>query len=320
MRKTYYLVEVHRSVEPSVKGPFMEEKGRDDAAKRSTFDKCLSFKGLKEVTMKKEINGIKINYELSGQGPCLVLIHGFSDNQTMWYNQVPEFSKSYQVLTYDVRGHGQTEVTKDEHSIDLFADDLKGLLESLNIPKACVLGYSMGGRIGLAFAMKYPEQTTGLIFANSGVIGPDVQPTPEQIQEMMARRQEMLNQIETGNIEAIADMMAERSLSPGFRDKDPEVFQKYKDIKMQNNPAAYKAIMEGMMVAMANPPDLGELQCPALIIAGEQDGFMALDVAYYMEKAIKESSLAIFPTGHASAIEVPNEFNRVVLDFLKKIY
>ena len=74
------------------------------------------------------------------------------------------------------------------------------------------------------------------------------------------------------------------------------------------------------MAAMANPPDLSQLQCSALIIAGEQDGFMATDVAYSMEKAIKDSTLSIFPTGHASAIEVPKEFNQAVLDFLNKIY
>jgi len=231
-----------------------------------------------------------------------------------------EFSKNYQVLDYDVRGHGQTEVMNDEYSIDLFAEDLNKLLEVLEIPRVCVLGYSMGGRIGLAFALSHPEKTTGLIFANSGVMGPDFRPSPDQLKEMMERRQQMMDLIETGNVEAIADTMAERSLSPGFRGKNPEVFQKYKDVKLKNNPAAYKAIMEGMMAAMANPPDLGQLQCPVLIIAGTQDGFMAADVAYSMEKAIKHSTLAIFPTGHAAAVEAPKKFNQAVLDFLNKIY
>ncbi len=59
--------------------------------------------------MKIKANGIEINYELSGKGKTLVLIHGFTDNLNMWYNQVPEFAKQYQVLIYDVRGFGQTE-------------------------------------------------------------------------------------------------------------------------------------------------------------------------------------------------------------------
>ena len=66
--------------------------------------------------MKINANGINMNYELSGEGKCLVLIHGFTDNLTMWYNQVSDFSKQYRVLTYDVRGHCQTETPKGELS------------------------------------------------------------------------------------------------------------------------------------------------------------------------------------------------------------
>lgn len=269
--------------------------------------------------MKIKANGIEVNYELSGQGPCLVLIHGFSDNLTMWYNQVSVFTEKYQVLTYDVRGHGKTETPKGDFSMDLFAADLHALMGELDIDKACVLGYSMGGRIGLQFALKYPENITGLVFANSGVPGPDIQPTPEQITEMMERRQQMMDMIETGDIEAIADTMAEGSLSPGFRDKEPAVFQKYKDVKLQNDPGPYLPIMQAMTAAMANPPDLSQLKCPALIIAGEHDGFMATGVADSMEKAISDATVTMLPTGHAAAVEAPDDFNRAVLDFMKRL-
>ena len=268
--------------------------------------------------MKEEINRIKIHYDVSGQGPCLVLIHGFSDNLSMWHNQVPEFSKYFRVIRYDVRGHGKTEAPEQNYSMDLFAEDLLGLLDQLGIQKASVLGYSMGGRIALTFALKYPERTAGIIFANSGVMPPDFKPAPEQMMEMAERRKQMADLIETGNKEAIADFMAERSLSPGFRDKSPEVFRQYKEVKLQNNPAPYKSIMAAMADSMANPPDLVRIHCPVLIIAGENDGFMALDTAYYMEKAIDRASLVVFPTGHASAIEAPADFNRAVLEFLGK--
>ena len=270
--------------------------------------------------MKKEINHARINYELFGTGPCLVLIHGFSDNLTMWYNQIPEFSESYQVLAIDVRGHGETETLDGKYEMATAAADLKELMGALNIEKACVLGYSMGGRIALAFVLAYPDKTSGIVFANSGIMGPGNEPPPEQMAEMMERRMEMMKIMESGDMAMIADFMAERSLSPGFRDKDPDTFQKYKDVKMKNSPAAYSTIMEQMAAAMGEPPDLGLLQCPALIIAGEQDGFMAMDTAHYMEKAIKDATLVVFLTGHASAIEVPDQFNAAVLNFLKKIY
>ena len=269
--------------------------------------------------MRVKANGIEMEAELQGQGPVLVLIHGFSDNLTMWYNQVPVFSKTNRVLVYNVRGHGGTETSEIEIGMDLLSEDLRALLDALEIEKACVLGYSMGGRIGLGFALKYPGRTAGLILANSGIMGPDIQPSPEEAKAMMARRQEMLDMIEMGNIEAIASGMAERSLSPGFRERNPEVFKRYEQVKMKNSPLAYKAMMEGMAKATAEPPDLSQLKCPVLIIAGEHDGFMAIDVARSMGKRIKDATVAVFPTGHAAAIEAPEEFNRAVLDFLKTI-
>jgi len=69
---------------------------------------------------------------------------------------------------------------------------------------------------------------------------------------------------------------------------------------------------------MSEPPDLGQLACPALIIAGEQDGFMATGVAESMKKEIKNATAVILPTGHAAAIEAPDDFNSAVLDFMKK--
>jgi len=268
--------------------------------------------------MKINANRIDIHYELVGEGDCLVLIHGFSDNLTMWYNQVPEFSKQVQVLTYDVRGHGQTQTPEGPVSMQLFAEDLRALLGELKIEKVCVLGYSMGGRIALEFALTYPEKTTGLIFANSVVRGVGDQMSEEQMKEMAERREQMMALFQTGNIEPIADIMAERSLSPGFRERNPEVFQKYKEVKLQNDPKHYLTIMQSMAAAAASPPDLSLLRCPVLIIAGDKDGFMSLDVVKSMEKSIENSSSIVFSTGHAAAIEVPEQFNRAVLDFLNE--
>ena len=125
-----------------------------------------------------------MNYELAGEGECLVLIHGYSDNLNMWFNQTSGLSKHYRVLTYDVRGFGQTEKADTPYSMQLFSDDLYELLGALDIESACVLGYSMGGRIALEFAMNHPEMTNGIIFANSVMGSP-----PDE--EMVGRREEL---------------------------------------------------------------------------------------------------------------------------------
>ena len=260
--------------------------------------------------MKITANGIEMHYEMQGEGKNLVLIHGYSDNLNMWYNQVPEFSKHSQVLSYDVRGFGKSEIGKGPYSMELYADDLYVLLKAFNMESACLLGYSMGGAIGLTFTLKHPDMVRGLVFANSGVGG---EPTPE----MEQAREMMLEVLKQGDIETIAEMMAVASFSPDFKEKDPEIFRKYKEIKMQNDPSPYVSIMEALFAAIENPPDLSQIECPALIIAGESDAFMPLDVAQSMKNAIRHAVLKVMPTGHAAAIEAPEEFNAIVVEFLK---
>jgi len=253
-----------------------------------------------------------MNYELSGSGGWIVLIHGFSDNLNMWYNQAPEFSKRYRVLTYDVRGFGRTEAGKQPYSMSLFADDLYELLRALQIESACVLGYSMGGRIALEFALKHPEMTEGLIFANSGI---GAAPSPD----MEERRSMMAGILQQGDNDLISEIMTSASFSPDFGQRNPPAFQRYKSVKLQNNPSEYYAIMQAIVGAIDSPVELNRLRCPVLIIAGEHDGLMDVSVAESMNKAIEKAELHLLPTGHAAAIEAPTQFNRIVLDFLAKI-
>ena len=269
--------------------------------------------------MKIRAGGIEVSYQLSGEETCLVLIHGFTDNLSMWYNQVPAFARHFKVLTYDVRGHGETETPEGRFSMALFAEDVHALLGALEIEKACLLGYSMGGRIAIQFDLGYTESTTGLIFANSGVRGSGVRLSEAQVAELVERREQMVKMFETGDIEVIADGMAERSFSPGMRDRDPVVFQQYKEVKLRNDPRHYLSIMDAMVQAMASPPDLTKLGCPVLIIAGDQDGFMGVEEARDMEAAITDATVTILPTGHAAAIEAPQAFNRAVLDFMHRL-
>ncbi len=262
--------------------------------------------------MKTRANGIEMNYELSGEGSCLVLIHGYTDNLNLWYNQVPALSEHYRMLTYDVRGFGKTEVREATYSMGLFAEDLRALLEALDIKSACVLGYSMGGRIALEFALTHPEMTAGLILANSGI---GETPNPE----MQDRRKMMVEVLQQGDIEVIAELMTEASFSPGLKERNPSAYEKYKAIKMQNDPSEYLAVMQAIVAAIDSPADFGSLTCPTLIIAGDRDGFMDVSVGEAMREAIPDAEMEVLPTGHAAAIEEPEAFNRIVLRFLDRL-
>src|SRR4030042_4819180 len=151
--------------------------------------------------MRIVANGISGNYEVAGSGKGLVLIHGMGDNLGAWYNQVPVFSQRYQVLTYDVRGHGQTEAPEGEYSTDVWMEDLHGLLEALKIKQAFVLGYSMGGMIALNHALRYPEMVEALIMANSGGARPPAM-SEEAMREAAERRRTMMERVEKEGLAA----------------------------------------------------------------------------------------------------------------------
>jgi pimeloyl-ACP methyl ester carboxylesterase len=258
--------------------------------------------------MKTRANGIMMNYELVGQGECLALIHGAGDNLHMWYEQVPSLSRRFRVLTYDVRGFGETELPKGEVGLPALADDLYQLLRALAIDSAFVLGYSMGGRIGLQLALDHPEVVRALILANSGVGA--APPTPEAV----TRRKNLIGLLERGEGEAVAEQMTAASFSPGLKERDPARFERYKAVKLRNDPRRFARVWGA--VAATPPPDTSRLACPVLIIAGERDSFMPLEAARATHAAIANSRLEVLPTGHAAAIEAPAEFNRIVLEFL----
>lgn len=260
--------------------------------------------------MRIKANGISMNYEVKGKGQNLVLIHGAGDNLNMWCHQVPVFSKSYRVITYDVRGSGETESPKGEYSISLFSEDVYQLLKAIRVEDAYLLGYSMGGRIALELALNHPELAKALVLANSSAgLTPPAKSTE--------RRRAMLELLDKGDMKAFAEMMTTDAFSPGFKSKNPVEFENYMKVKLQNRPEGLARIMR-LLGVPASPPDLGKVKCSVLLIVGQNDSIMGVEQGKQTHKAIVGSKLVILPTGHAAAIELPEKFNSAVLEFLSK--
>jgi len=118
-------------------------------------------------TMRIKIDGIHLNYELAGQGRTLVLIHGLRSSLASWGPLIPPLAEYYQVLAWDVRGHGQSDKPDEEYTVSQWAQDLSLLLHKLAITKAYVLGISMGGVIAQRFALDYPGVVEALILAST---------------------------------------------------------------------------------------------------------------------------------------------------------
>jgi pimeloyl-ACP methyl ester carboxylesterase len=259
--------------------------------------------------MKIKANGISMNYEIKGKGENLVLIHGACDNLNMWYHQLPVFSKKCRVISYDLRGSGETEIPEGDYSISVFAQDVYELMKEIKVENACFLGYSIGGCIALELAINHPEMVNALVLANSPIGLPPLSPSTRE------RRQKMVEILDKGDARGFVNMMASHAFSPDFKSKNPAEFEKYLNIKLQNKPEGLAQVFHSLSVP-STPPDLGKVKCPVLLIVGGNDLDVVTGQGRKIHEAIPGSRLITLPAGHTAAIESPKEFNAAVLEFL----
>ena len=104
-----------------------------------------------------------LNFTEKGYGAPLILLHGNGESSGYFVNQIDRFANEYRVIAVDTRGHGASPRGNKPFTLETFADDLKNLLDSLNIEKANILGFSDGGNIAVIFALKYPERVASLV-------------------------------------------------------------------------------------------------------------------------------------------------------------
>jgi len=260
--------------------------------------------------MRVQVNDIDINYEIAGEGPDVVLIHGSPDNLSMWHNQFEALKDRYRVTVYDVRGYGNTKFGQAEViTLQTLVDDLRGLIEKLNLTRPVIVGYSMGGWIAAMFATTHPDFIRALVL--TGCAGTMTTPTSE----LVARQKKLAEFLGNGDIKGYAEYLTEWCFSPGFRDRNPSVYQHYLEIKASNRLENLARIMGGARSFPSRLP-FEKIACPTLFIAGEYDAVATIESQRQAHLLTPGSQFIVLPAGHASMLELPKEFNTALLQFL----
>src|SRR5690625_2042471 len=154
--------------------------------------------------MKLTINGTTYHYEVYGEGAPLVLLHGFTGSRATWSPFIEKFQGFVQLILIDLPGHGETEI-KQPFSMKQCCDDLKEMFTQLQLTSIHLLGYSMGGRIALSFAMYYPEIIRSLLLESAS---PGLEIKDERA-ERIKRDEKLANRIESEGLEAFVDFWQE---------------------------------------------------------------------------------------------------------------
>ncbi|WP_122627191.1 2-succinyl-6-hydroxy-2,4-cyclohexadiene-1-carboxylate synthase [Lucifera butyrica] len=263
-----------------------------------------------------DVNGIQLNVEMEGEGPPLLLLHGFTGSIQSWRRILPALRNRYKVVLVDMIGHGLSESPVDfrRYSMEHAVEDLLQLLAQLGLPKVNLLGYSMGGRCALQFAVQAPERVHTLILESSS---PGIAAEPER--EARRRSDEALAGfiIEQG-VAAFVDRWTSLALFATQQALPDFIKNEVRCQRLQNQAQGLANSLRGMGTGV-QPSWWGRLQeirVPTLLLVGEHDAkFRRIGLS--MEKIIPGSTLQIIPSaGHTVHLEQPAVFTAAVMDFL----
>lgn len=262
----------------------------------------------------EKVNALKLYYELHGSGETVALLNGIFMNTSSWTAQGSLLQRHYQVVLHDFRDQKRSDRSSAEYSMKTHAEDFKALLERLEIERVHVVGTSYGGEVAMMFAHLFPETVRSLSLIT----------TVSEIHyelELIVRR--WIRAAETHDVisfvdEWLADVYSHDFLQI-YREKlVPKIMKLYEECDFEAAIRLCRCFLK--LVDDPLTPYLGEIRCPVLLIAAEQD---AVKPQKYSRIIASQVPTAEFHTvrdaGHALFIEKPEHLNTLLLGFLKKI-
>jgi len=259
------------------------------------------------------VNGININYKVQGQGEPLIMIMGAGSAQSGWRFQTGLFKKYFRTITFDNRGVGKSDKPAGPYTMRMMADDTIGLMDHLGIEKAHVLGGSMGGMIAQELAINYPERVDKLVLAG----------TFARRDETSGFSSEINKAIEAYEASS-RDKASQRRLFGVFMDS---VFNKraYRVfmaplMKIAIRFSATKGVAEQFEAILVHDAAdrLGMIKASTLVITGTEDRAIKPISSEVIANLVPKAKLVkMLSGGHNFPIEMRDEFNREVLDFLR---
>ena len=259
--------------------------------------------------MKINLNGITINYELTGQdgAPVVMLSHSLACSLVMWQPQVKVLESAFQVLRFDTRGHGDSDAPQGAYSLEQLTADAVHLLDALNIETVHFVGLSMGGMIGQCLALDYSERLMSLALCDTTAV------MPEESQPIWQQRIDAAGQ--TGMADQV-DETLERWFRPEYLELNPPAVEMIRQQILATPVAGYVGCCEAIR-RLDYLDRLSGIKMPTLIMVGEEDPGTPVAASEAMHAQIAGSKLVILPGArHLSNIEQAEAFNTALMEFL----
>jgi 3-oxoadipate enol-lactonase len=264
---------------------------------------------------RAEINGAELNYELTGDGPAVALVHEGVCDMRMWDELVALLAPEFTVLRYDMRGYGESTLPPGPFSQ---SRDLLALLDHVGIERAALVGVSYGGRVALDTAWVAPERVTALVLAAPGLRD---QQSSQLLREFGEEEERLLD---AGDVDAATELNVRLWVDGPNRGPDAVA----QDVRERVRQMQRRAFDVQIPAYEATPPPgpedpldmrLGEIAAPTLVVVGEQDVPDFREIAERLERELPDvRKVVLEDTAHTIPLERPEAFGDLTLAFLRE--
>ena len=265
-------------------------------------------------------DGIKLHYEETGSGIPIVFVHEFAADCRSWEPQVRYFSRRYRCIAYNARGYPPSDVPTESsrYSQDRARDDIRAVLDALEIDKAHIVGLSMGGFATLHFGMTYHDRARSLVIGGCGYGA-----ARDKRQQFAQEAEASAKQFETQGMKKQAQVYGLGPTRVQYQNKDPRGFQEFLQQLAEHSTEGAVATLRGVQARRPSLYDLVDkmktITAPALVITGDED-WPCLEPGILMKQTIPTAALIVMPNaGHGINTEDPGAFNAHLADFFHTV-
>ncbi len=251
-------------------------------------------------------DGARIDYSIAGAptAPVLLFINSIATTRELWARQVPRLAKSFRVITYDARGHGFSQVTAGDYTIEQLGRDALAVLDDAGAETAHVCGISLGGITAMWMGVHAPRRVSSLVVANTAARIGSVEMWSERI--AFVKQQGMAT---------LADLTMPRWFTEGFRAREPHTIEQFRSMIAACSQDGYLRCCAALRDEDLREA-IGGIRCPVLCIAGNSDPATPPEALQFIHERIPGSTLVRLDAAHLTNVEQHERFNEELLRFL----
>ncbi len=250
--------------------------------------------------------GARIDYSIAGAAtaPTLLFINSIATTRDLWARQVPRLSKSFRVITYDARGHGFSQVTAGDYTVEQLGRDALAILDAAGVESAHVCGISLGGITAMWLGVHAPRRIRSLVLANTAARIGSLEMWTERI--AFVKQQGMAT---------LADLTMPRWFTDGFRAREPQTVEQFRAMVAACPKEGYLSCCAALRDEDLRDAIAG-IRCPVLCVAGNADPATPPDALQFSHERIAGSKMLLLDAAHLTNVEQHEAFTKAVTEFI----